>query len=256
VNSARRQKFARQSAQEHRWIISYADFLTLLFAFFVFLFSVSTLESEKFQEVGSTLLQIFDVRPSSVEPIELNSTPEGPDVFNPLYQPDPIPGTQIDVANTEKFAQQSSLLVVKQQMGEAFSQLIEDRLFSVSGDESWLEIEISDSVTFLPGSADITNQAEAILYEVGKLLSSVNLPVAVEGYSLATEAKNEAASWLLSAERAVNVIGYLQQAGVAGSQLSAVAFSHYQPNWMSENLSEEGRISIVVAGFQQSVKRP
>jgi chemotaxis protein MotB len=256
MNSLKRRRFERQTSLEHRWIISYADFLTLLFAFFAFLFSVSSLQNEKFQEVSATLLQIFDVKPSSVDPIELTSTPQGPDFFNPLYQPEPIPGTQIDVANTEKFAQQSSLLEVKQQMGEAFEQLIQERLFSVSGDESWLEIEISDSVTFLPGSADITNQAEAVLYEVGKLLSTVNLPIAVEGYSLETEVNNDAQSWALSAARAVNVIGYLQQAGVPGLQLSAVAFSHHQPAWLSDNLIDAGRISIVVAGFQNSVKRP
>jgi len=255
MNRYKRLKFASTTSKEHRWIISYADFLTLLFAFFAFLFSISTLENEKFKEVSATLLQLFDVRPSSIEPIELISTPQGPDIFNPLYQPEPIPATKVDLSDSEKFHKQSSLIDIQTLMGESFSQLIEQQLFSVSGDESWIEIQIADSVTFFSGSADITNRAEAILYEVGKMLADINLPVAVEGYSLESEITPGVDGWTLSSQRAINVARYLQQAGVQGQRLSAVSFSHYQPLLNIENeLAESGKISIVVAGFGVSVR--
>lgn len=256
MNRAQRNRFKSATSLEHRWVISYADFITLLFAFFVFLFSVSSLQNEKFKEVSATLMQLFEVNPSSVDPIELLTTPQGPDLFNPIYQPEPLPGTQIDNHDVEKYATQSALLDVQAQMGEQFSQLIENQLFSVSGDESWLEIEISDSVTFISGTADITNQAEAVLYEIGKLLATHPYPVAVEGYSVASEVENSAQSWLLSAQRATNVIQYLQQAGIEGARLSAVSFAHYQPEFSQVSKKESGSISIVVAGFEQSISRP
>jgi chemotaxis protein MotB len=256
MNRVRRDRFKNQSSQEHRWIISYADFLTLLFAFFAFLFSISSIQNEKFKEVSATLLQLFDVKPSSVDPIELKTTPEGPDIFNPVYKPEPIPGTNVDLDSSQKYSSQSSLMDIQQQIGEQFAQLIEDQLFSVSGDESWIEIEIADSVTFLPGSADITNRAEAILYEVGKLLAATNLPVAVEGYSQLREERVELDGWQLSALRATNVIRYLENSGIAGQRLSAVAFSHHQPVILGSDVGEVGKISIVVAGFEQSIRRP
>lgn len=235
---------------EHRWIISYADFLTLLFAFFAFLFSISSLENEKFKQVSATLLQLFDVEPSSVEPIELETTPQGPDVFNPLYQPDPIPSTSVNLQDTAVYHQQSSLLNIQKQLGESFSQLIEQQLFSVSGDEAWIEIQIADSITFIDGSADITNRAEAVLYEIGKALSQINLPVAVEGYSSKTELTPQLDGWALSGLRASNVVRYLQRAGVDGSRLSSIAFSYYQPTSVPDSeMQELGYISIVVAGF-------
>lgn len=240
---SRRQRFAANVNREHRWIISYADFLTLLFAFFAFLFSISSLQNEKFQEVSATLLQIFDVQPSSIDPIELNATPSGPDVFNPLFRPEPLPGLQIDNANMETYAQESSLLDIAAQLSDAYAQLIRDRLFSVSGNESWVEIQLANSITFSDNSADINDQAEAVLYELAKLLESNTLPVRVEGYSGSAEADG----WQLSSERAVSVVEYLQRAGLGAERLSAAAFGSYQPAGSSDVAA--GRIQIVVAGF-------
>jgi chemotaxis protein MotB len=254
VNRERRLRFNGRVDREHRWVISYADFLTLLFAFFAFLFSISSLQNDKFKEVSATLLQLFDVKPTSVDPIEMQTTPEGPDIFNPLYKPEPLPGTDIDNAGTERYNTESSLLDIRKQLGETFAQLIEDQLFSVSGDESWIEIQLSDSITFLPGSADITDEAEAVLYEIGKILADGYMPVAVEGYSLIAE-EGSTDGWALSSQRAVNVLRYLESTGVSGPRLSAVAFSHFQPN-MSAVPTDAGRISIVVAGFEQKTLRP
>ncbi len=254
MNEDRRAKFAANDAKEHRWIISYADFLTVLFAFFAFLFSISSLEAEKFQQVSATLLQLFDVKPSSIEPIELPLTPEGPDIFNPLYQPEPLPGTNIDIGDTERYSQASALLNIRAELNKSFEQLIEGQLFSVSGDESWIEIQIANSVLFSSSSADISDSAEAILYEVGKILALENMPVAVEGYSDASEVTSHEQSWALSSQRAMNVLMYLQDAGVSGMRLSAIAFSHYQPA-SSSNVANGSRVSIVVAGFESSVRR-
>ena len=243
MNPSRRQKFAGNADREHRWILSYADFLTVLFAFFAFLFSISSLQNDKFQEVSATLLQIFDVRPSSVDPIELNATPTGPDVFNPLFRPEPLPGTNIDNANSETYAQESSLLDIRAQLSDAYAQMIQDRLFSVSGNESWIEIQLANSITFSDNSADINDQAEAVLYELAKLLQGQTLPVRVEGYSDSSENQG----WQLSSDRAVAVVEYLQRAGIAGERLSSAAFSSHQPS--GEGDLTPGRIQIVVAGF-------
>lgn len=245
MNRQQRLRFAQNINKEHRWIISYADFLTLLFAFFAFLFSISTLEDEKFQQVSQTLLQLFDVRPSSIEPIELNRTPTGPDIFNPLYKPEPLPGTDIDNANTERYASESSLLDIKAQLNESFEQLIRERLFSVSGNESWIQLQLSNSVSFSENSADINDQAEAVLYEIGKLLTGLPMPVSVEGFS----SEDEDQGWVLSSQRAVAVVQYLQNAGVRGERLSATAFASFQPRMTNDVDSTDGRIQIVVSGF-------
>lgn len=254
MNREKRSRFSPPVDREHRWVISYADFLTLLFAFFAFLFSISSLQNDKFKEVSATLLQLFDVKPSSVDPIEMQTTPEGPDIFNPLYKPEPLPGTDIDNAGTERYNKESTLLDIQQQISQSFAQLIQDQLFSVSGDESWIEIQLSDSVTFLPGSADITDEAEAVLYEIGKILADGLFPVSIEGYSVVSE-EVDVDGWGLTSQRSVNVLRYLENAGVDGQRLSAVAFSHYQPS--SGTLPFlNGRISIVVAGFEQNTLRP
>jgi len=243
----RRARF--QGTQSLRWMVSYADFLTLLFAFFVFLYAISAVDEAKFQAVSQNLLQIFDVRPSSIDPIELNATPQGPDVFNPLFRPDPIPSTREDVSDTETFQRESTLLQVRQQVDEQFQQLIQDQLISVSGTENWLAINLEEPVLFSPGSADITSSAEAVLYEVAKVLAPLQNPVSVEGYTDATPTGTDLSNWGLSASRAVSVVEYLQQAGVAGERLSALGFGQYQPRFDETNAARSERnrrVSIVI----------
>lgn len=243
----RRNRF--QSDQSQRWMISYADFLTLLFAFFVFLYAISSLDESKFQAVSQNLLQIFDVRPSSVAPLELKATPQGPDVFNPLYRPEPIPSTRENLSDTETYQQESTLLQVRQRVDEQFQQLIQDQLISVSGTENWLAINLQEPVLFSPGSADITASAEAVLYEVADLLAPLRNPVAVEGYTDSTPSAGGMSNWGLSALRAVSVVEYLQQAGVAGERLSALGFGEYQPRFEESNearAERNRRVSIVI----------
>lgn len=244
----RQQRFAANQAQ--RWMVSYADFLTLLFAFFVFLYAISSVDSGKFEAVSRNLLQIFNVEPSSIEPIELDSTPAGPDFFNPLYRPEPMPSTRNDLADTERYHQESTLLDVRQKIEAHFAQRLDDDLIGVSGNSEWMAIDLDEPVLFLPGSADITPQAEAILYEVAALLAPLEQPVAVEGYTDRSPPGREFDNnWALSVMRAANVVRYLQRAGIAGERLSALGFGEYQPRFDETNpqrAARNRRISIVV----------
>jgi len=251
VNRTQRQRFVSTAAKEQRWILSYAHFLTLLVAFFVMLFSVSSLDSEKLAQVSGALTQIFEVRSTPVEPIELDDRRQGPNVIEPMRQPGAKSATQVDL--------QPSLSDIQQQLEQRFAQLIEQQLFSVSGNESRIEIQIADSITFSPGSADIKSSADAILYEVGRVLAPLKLPVVVEGYSEGQESDGSIGGWQLSAQRAVNVLSYLQRAGIQGQRLSATAFAHYQPPHSGAEvalgkIAMLGKIAIVVAGSGISVR--
>jgi len=251
VNRLKRQRFVSSSSKEQRWILSYADFLTLLFAFFVFLFSISSLEQGKFKQVSASLTQVFDVQSALIEPIELAKPSQGLDFFSPSSQSDANLVTAFELDGAKRLQQQTALLDIQQQLSQQFAPLIEQQLFSISGSEAWIEIQIADSITFSPGSANITNNAEAMLYEVGKILAELSLPVAVEGYSLSQESSTAQGSWQLSAQRAINVLTYLQRAGIQGQRLSATAFGHYQP---ADALAHQGTLSILVAGFGASVR--
>lgn len=250
----RSQRFIANQSQ--RWMISYADFLTLLFAFFVFLYAISSVDSGKFEAVSRNLLQIFDVEPTSIEPIELDSTPAGPDFFNPLFRPEPIPSTREDLADTERYHQESTLLELRQTVEDAFQQRLDDQLISVSGNSEWLAINLQEPILFSPGSADITAQAEAILYEIAALLAPLQQPVAVEGYTDRSAPGGDFDNnWALSVMRAANVVRYLQTAGIAGERLSAVGFGEFQPLFDETNparAARNRRVSIVVTRLDGS----
>ena len=253
MNRLKRQRFVSSSSKEHRWILSYADFLTLLFAFFVFLFSISSLEQAKFKQVSASLTQVFDVQPTPIDSAALATPDQGPDFFSPLSPSQLNAAADVAPDGAERLQQQAALLDIQQQLKQQFAPLIEQQLFSVSGSEAWMEIQIADSITFSPGSAKITNNAEAMLYEVGKILAELHLPVSVEGYSLRQESSTSLGSWQLSAQRAINVLSYLQRAGIQGQRLSATAFGHYQASHAGAR-PQQGTLSILVAGFGASVR--
>ena len=98
----------------------------------------------------------------------------------------------------------------------------------MSGTASLIETLIANSITFLPGTADSSNNAAAVLYEVGKVLAQLKLPVVVEGCSVSQETNRSIAGWQLSAQRAINILNYLQRAGIQGQRLSARVFAHSQ----------------------------
>lgn len=252
MNRLKRQRFVSSAAKEQRWILSYADFLTLLFAFFVFLFSISSLEQATFNQVNASLTEAFDVQSPPIDLAPLTTPDPGPDFFS-ARSPRPLNGAaDVDPDGAERL-QQAALLDTQQQLQQQFAALIEQQLFRVSGSEAWIEIQIADSITFAPGSATITNSAEAMLYEVGKILAELRLPVAVEGYSLRQESTTARGSWQLSAQRAINVLSYLQRAGVQGQRLSAMAFGHYQPTRAGAP-AHQATLSILVVGLGASVR--
>ena len=95
MNRTKRQRFVSNDSKKQRWLLSYVNFLTLMVAFLVFVFSVSSLEPKKFEEVSATLLQIFDVRPTQIDQIKLHETNLRLNFFEPLRQPVAMPATQV-----------------------------------------------------------------------------------------------------------------------------------------------------------------
>ena len=62
-----------ESAHVMRWMVSYADFVTLLFAFFVVLYTISSVNNKKFDELSTALSGVFDRKDMSFQPIQLDA---------------------------------------------------------------------------------------------------------------------------------------------------------------------------------------
>lgn len=256
-----------------RWLVSYADFITLLFAFFVVMYSISQVSDSKYRVLSDTFIEAFNqptnsqtnlepndqLNPSNsvIAPIEMGKTAQSTDDEKIVAAQDgpaevaPLPTENPQTA--DELAQISDLV------SEKFAQLIEDQLINVSSNELWLQIELKDSILFSSGSADTSEQAQKIFDEIAAILKNYSNPVQVEGFTdnIPINSARYPTNWELSSARASAIVKYLVTKGVAPERLSAVGYGEYQP--IAPNDTEAGRaqnrrVAIMVA--KRKMDRP
>lgn len=219
-----------------RWLVSYSDFITLLFAFFVVMYSVSHVNEQKYRQLSSTLDNAFSSGVSSVQD-----------------------ETSLDEKNPEvsKIAEVSKLA---DDLKEALAGLVEEDKISMSGNEQWVEIELNANLLFQSGRADVSNQARQLLSPVARILEPYENAIAIAGHTddVPIASAQFPNNWALSSARAVSVVNYLAYQGVKPERLSAVGYGEYRPvveNSSDENRARNRRVVIKVAKNAVEVRR-
>lgn len=208
-----------------RWLVSYADFVTLLFAFFVVMYSVSHVNEKKYRQLASTLDSAFSANPSSVD------KPNGADQENT--------GEPVEMGALE--GQLAEVDALAKDIKKALSGVVDDDKISLSGNEEWIEIELSANLLFSMGSSRIGGEAKKILSSVAEILAPFDNAVAIAGHTDDLPINNAEFdnNWALSSARAVSVVNYLAYQGVKPHRLSAVGYGEYRP--ILENTNKESR---------------
>jgi len=265
-----------------RWLISYADFITLLFAFFVVMYSISQVNQSKYRVLSETFVQAFhqpndaqanpqpvdQANPSNdiISPLEMGKTAveqatssEITPIISDQASKDTTPAVeQSDKAN-EPANTEDELMQISDLVSEKFAPLINDQLVKVSGNEFWLQIELKDSILFQSGEAEPSEQAIAIFHEVAEILKTYQNPIQVEGYTdnIPIKSARYPTNWELSSARASAIVKLLVARGVAPERLSAVGYGEYQPlvsNATPEGRAQNRRVAIMVA--KRKMERP
>jgi chemotaxis protein MotB len=262
-----------------RWLISYADFITLLFAFFVVMYSISQVNDSKYRVLSDTFIEAFhkptDAQ-SNTEPAD-QSAPAN-DLISPINMDNSVrDAEQVDeqvptiVDNSQgaanevaeqpdtKIKTSDELTQISDLVSEKFAPLITEQLIQVSSNELWLQIELKDSILFSSGSADTSEQARKIFDEIAAILAGYSNPVQVEGFTdnIPINSAKYPTNWELSTARASAIVKHLAANGVAPERLSAVGYGEYQP--IAPNSSEQGRaqnrrVAIMIA--KRKMDRP
>lgn len=251
---------------QERWLISYADFITLLFAFFVVMYSISQVNDSKYRVLSDTFIEAFN-QPSHTQPISdakdnvasSTSTIAPIDLGNPAVTETASVDVDEPVAPNEPVRTSDELTQISDLVSEKFTQLINDQMIQVSSNELWLQIELKDSILFSSGSADTSEQAQKIFDEIADILKGYSNPVQVEGFTdnIPIKSVKYPTNWELSTARACAIVKYLASKGIAPERLSAVGYGEYQP--VAANDTEQGRaqnrrVTIMVA--KRKMDRP
>lgn len=223
-----------------RWLLTYSDLITLLMIFFVIMYTISNIDSKKYNIISRSLSAAMG-----------NGTGSLIGTLN---------GSVIDVINSSAVisddkqitANTNNLNSLKDEIEKYLSEENMQDYAIVETDERGLAIRLKDSILFDSGKADVKDNFRDTLIKIGKIISRIDGYVRVEGYTDNIPINNREfkSNWQLSAARAVNVVELLiDYSGISPEKISAVGYGEYRPiadNSTSEGRAKNRRVEIVV----------
>lgn len=256
----RRRTHNEEHADSHRWVVSYADFITLLFAFFTTLYAISTVDAKKLSDMVNSMQAAFDTnarggdkRPGVPVPLltAAKFDPAG-DRAKPPQPPKPM-ARQADAAGgAGKGAGEISLEDVRERLRERLKEALDEGRLSVDLDRRGLVVSIREAGFFATASSDLTPSTRDVILEIAAAISDIGNFVRVEGHTddVPIHTGRFASNWELSTARATTVVAFLiRQTRIEAVRLSAAGYSEYHPmapNDSDENRARNRRVDIVI----------
>ena len=232
-----RRRLRRSRPDEHenheRWLVSYADFITLLFAFFVVMYALSSLNEGKYRVLSNSLVTAFR---------SADSTGGGPMVMNnpqvTSIRPSLRPRTLSQQARAE---QTEKMKTIAKNITQVMSPYSTQGQIAVIETERGITVEINDSLLFSAGRAELTPSAEQAILGIGSVFATTEFPVTIEGHTdnIPISTPLFPSNWELSAVRATTVLRILMASGVTADRLTAIGYGDQRP--VAGNDSAEGR---------------
>jgi chemotaxis protein MotB len=265
-STGRRRKKHEEHANHEAWAIPYADLLTLLLAFFVVMYAISSVNAGKYRVLSDSLFAAFRGAPRSLQPIQVGDKQmgTGADMNSTVVQQAQLEGkAQARIAPVpvsygakpagdavapvklppQAAAAAQALSRLADQISQAMSQLVQKDLVTIRRSEFWIEVEMKTDILFPSGSARLADSAMNILEQLGGVLAPFPNPIRVEGHTDNKPIKTVlfSSNWELSAARAGSVVRVLANHGVDPGRLAVIGYGEQRP--LKANDTAEGRNS-------------
>lgn len=216
--------------RSERWLLTYADLITLLMVFFVVLYSMSQIDAKKFDTMAQAMSQAFSGTGGN------SGIMDGGRSF--------IPGQSIE---KERLELQNTQRKVRKVIAK---KSLEDKISTEVG-ERGLVISIKDTVLFLPGQVTLAPAALELITSVAAILARMPNNIRIEGHTDDEPIHNNRffSNWELSTARATNVVQHFIRNGVAPVRLCAAGYGEFKPiapNTSIRNRNLNRRVDIVV----------
>ncbi|MCU7906133.1 MAG: flagellar motor protein MotD [Candidatus Thiodiazotropha sp. (ex Epidulcina cf. delphinae)] len=274
----KRRKRKAEHVNHERWLVSYADFITLLFAFFVVMYSVSSVNEGKYRVLSQTLTNAFQESRRSLDPIQIGElsrdsgeTP-GMGRKSALIQSElrQGPGShdqqgvdlagEADAVSVMPADEGQRLGFLAASIEDMLSEYVDQDLVEVSFTEDRVVVNMKDKMLFASASAHLSKTAVEALRNISRVLEIVPNQVQVEGNTDNRPINTEEfpSNWELSAARAASVVHLMTRMGIDPNRLSAVGYAEHRP--VADNKSEAGRaknrrVSLVILGMNGNEDR-
>lgn len=249
-----RRKRQEEHTNHEAWAIPYADLMTLLLAFFVVMYAISSVNEGKYRVLSESLTSAFSGSPKSVDPVQVgDSRQSNPDAGRPMPIPSaarygsPRPSPMLEPslrplvesgmrgANAEEQKRlseaRSQLSKIALELEDELADLVQTRAINVHHADLWLEVEINSDVLFDTASATLEPDAQALLVRVARLLRDQPNAVRVEGHTddRPINTLRFPSNWELSAARAASVVHLFAREQVDPERLVMVGYGEHRP---------------------------
>jgi chemotaxis protein MotB len=224
-----RKKIIHENEQPNRWLISYADFITLLFAFFVVMYAISSINQQKYFALNTSLNLAFKHDKNS------RNNAQAPNKKTSF---------------TKNLSQKNRLDIGSRLADELYPFIIDGKVRIIESNVA-LRLDMQESLLFIKSSKIFNRDAKGILEKIATILKKSESQIIIEGHTDNTMIEEEAFSsnWSYSAARATMLAETLNNAGIHSNRLSVIGFGASLP--VEANNSPLGRarnrrVSIVI----------
>jgi chemotaxis protein MotB len=248
-----------EHVNHERWLVSYADFITLLFATFTALYALSKADANKAKAVADGLREAFGASGAKMVPMEapdVNGIPSD-NARLPIGQ-----GNQNSPPASNKEAGKQEFEEIKKQVEEfLMTKGMYDKV-SVDRQERGLVVSLKEGGFFESGSADVKPEAYKILEELAKKILSYRNPVRIEGHTdnVPIHSRTFPTNWELSSARATNVVRLLtDRYRIPPGKLSATGYGDSRPKTSNDTpagRARNRRVDIVILSESGEASEP
>jgi chemotaxis protein MotB len=247
---ARRKKH-EEHANHEAWAIPYGDLITLLLAFFVVMYSMSSVNEGKYRVLSDSLVAAFRGQPKTTAPIQIGtSSAGGKGGESQLAGGTPAPRLQVrdprplPEADAGKPADSEGRVALERMANEvrlALQGLIDAGDVRIREGRRWLEVEVNTDILFASGSAQVAEPALPVVARLAEILSPFPNPIRVEGHTDNVPIRTAVfpSNWELSAARAANVVRLFTANGVDPTRIEIIGLGEQRP--LADNATPEGR---------------
>lgn len=228
---ARRSRSADRPPSHDRWLVSYADLITLLFAVFAMLYASSTVDAKKLSAVVDSMKLVFAGTGANRSGVLDSGSVH-------LLPAEPL--------------RRDDLSVVRSLIASDLMREIENGQVTVETDQRGVVVSIREAGSFPTGSAELPPQAKELFARLARRLHGIPNAVRVEGHTddVPIRTPQYASNWELSTARATRVVAFLMnEADIEPGRLSAAGYAQFHPvarNDSPENRARNRRVDLVI----------
>ncbi len=234
-------------------MVSYADFITLLFAFFVVMYSISSVNEGKYKTLSDSIGEAFSNK------VQRGNESDSIETRNVQTVIQPIPLENISTEEVDKkrelseeiLRERKQLSEVSEQFEQVLMPFINDKLVAVKKNDYWIELEMNSEMLFLSGEAELSKKAIPVLKKIAEVIKPLPNMINIEGHTddIPIENLKFRSNWDLSSARSTSVVHEFVKEGINPPRLSAIGYGEFHPigdNKIAEQRFKNRRVVLVL----------